>query len=846
MLLPRAAVLRHLLRHPAQLLLALVGLALGVATIAAVDMATASAYRAFELSIDAVNGAATHEIVAGPAGIDETWYVMLRRAQLPIDFAPVVEGYAAIGDRTMQLVGIDPFASPAFDAGTAAPHARTGDLGLSLLASFLTQSGTVMMAAATAAELQLRAGDKFALDVSGRTSTARFLAPLPAERPGDEELLLTDIAQAQEWLHLVGRLSRIDLRVPVGKEGELALARLQEKLPAGLAVHAVGSRSRENLDLAATFTVNLQAMSLLALLVGFFLIYSAVSFAVVQRRSSIGVLRALGATRREVLSTLLGEAGLIGVVGSILGLLLGVLIGHALVRLVAGTINDLYFVVAVSRVTLPASAIAKALAAGIAVALIAACIPAVEAASSSPQLALKRSVLEERATGASRWLLLASALLGAAALGIVLGSARSLLAGFVALFLLLLAVAALAPFVLRAGARAVAQLIAGRSPIARLALNDIAASLSRTGVAVAALALAVCAMIGVHLMVDSFRESLHDWLGRTLRADIYVSAPGPGFSRPERRIEKDVAAALIATPGIGAHSESRRVRVESQSLGPLSLDALSLAPGSYAGFQLIQGDPAAVWDAYQHGALVISEPLAWRLKLAVGARLTLSTARGPHAFEVAGIYREYGNDRGTALLNRAVYEAWWMDDAVTALGLYLAPGVRSSQVMARLDAAAAGRQELLIRSNADVRELSMSIFERTFVITRVLYWLTAGVAALSLVSALVAWELERARELALLRSLGVTPRGIALVIQAQTLFIGAAALLTALPAGVLTALMLIDVVNRRAFGWQIDLHVHPDAFAAAAGVAFAAALAAGLYPAWKSAGAPLAQAIREE
>jgi len=166
--------------------------------------------------------------------------------------------------------------------------------------------------------------------------------------------------------------------------------------------------------------------------------------------------------------------------------------------------------------------------------------------------------------------------------------------------------------------------------------------------------------------------------------------------------------------------------------------------------------------------------------------------------------------------------------------------------MARLNAAAAGRQELLIRSNADVRELSMSIFERTFVITRVLYWLTAGVAALSLVSALVAWELERARELALLRSLGLTPRGVALLIEAQTGFIGAAALLAALPAGVLTALMLIDVVNRRAFGWQIDLHVHPDAFATAAGVALTAALVAGLYPAWRSAGAPLAQAIREE
>ena len=360
------------------------------------------------------------------------------------------------------------------------------------------------------------------------------------------------------------------------------------------------------------------------------------------------------------------------------------------------------------------------------------------------------------------------------------------------------------------------------------------------------MSLAVCAMVGVALMVDSFRESLHEWLGRTLRADFYVTAPGPGFARPERRIEKDVAAALIAAPGVVAHSESRRVRVQSSSFGPVSLDALTLAPGSYAGFQLTAGNPAAVWEAYERGALVISEPLAWRLHLGVGDHLPLQTARGEHAFEVAGIYREYGNDRGTALMSRVIYEAWWRDDALTALGLYLAPGVHATRMMAQLNAVAAGRQALLIRSNADVRTLSMSIFERTFVITRVLYWLTAGVAALSLVSALVAWQLERSRELALLRVLGLTPRAVALLIEAQTAFIGMSALLTALPAGVLTALMLIDVVNRRAFGWQIDLHVHGQAFAAAIYVALSAALAAGLYPAWRSAHAPLAQAIREE
>src|SRR5256885_1070987 len=195
--------------------------------------------------------------------------------------------------------------------------------------------------------------------------------------------------------------------------------------------------------------------------------------------------------------------------------------------------------------------------------------------------------------------------------------------------------------------------------------------------------MALTAMIGVAIMVESFRESLREWLIHTLRADVYVSAPGPAEAS-ERRLDPAVIRALLATPGIRDHSESRRVEVASP-----------------------------------RGALDL---------------------------------------------------------------------------------------------NADIRALSMGIFERTFVITRVLYWLAAGVAAVALVSALLAWELERSRELAILRSLGLTPWGTALLVLAQTTFMGVAALAAAIPAGLLTALVLTGVINRRAFGWQIGLHLTPAQF----------------------------------
>jgi putative ABC transport system permease protein len=845
----RAASLRHLLRHPAQLALALVGLALGVGTIVAVDVATASAQRAFELSLQAVNGAATHQILGGPRGIDQRLYVQLRTHRLapgqePPQLAPVVAGYVTVGERVMQLIGLDPFASAQLEAAGASDGAVFAVHGADEMRAWFTGEGAVVMSAATARELGIGADGRFELAVGGVRHAASLVARIADAGAGFDGLILTDIAQAQEWLGTGARLSRIDVRVPQGAPGAALLARLRAGLPADVALHTTRAEAAETLAMADAFTTNLKAMSLLALLVGTLLIYGAVSFAVLQRRAIIGVLRALGATRREVLVMVMGEAAVLGIAGAACGVLLGLLIGRGLVGLVSRTINDLYFVVAVNEVSVPVSVLVKALAAGLGTALAAALLPALEVATSAPQLGLARSVLERRAVHLARRLAVVSLLLALAAGIAIAASSRSLLAGFVALFLLLLSVAALTPAALRTLAAAGARLAARFSPVARLACADVAASLSRTGVAVAALGMALTAMIGVAIMVESFRESLREWLLQTMRADVYVSAPGVAESL-ERRLDPQVIRALLAVPGIRAHSEGRRVTVATPA-GPVDLDAVSLVPASYAGFRFTQGNPASAWPQFVRGAILVSEPLAWRLSLAPGNTLTLSTASGPRAFAVAGVYREYGNDRGEVLIDLTQYRRWWNDEGVAALGLYLAAGTSAAQAVDELRAAAHGRQALLIRSNADIRALSMSIFERTFVITRVLYWLAAGVAAVGLVSALLAWELERSRELALLRTLGLTPAATGLLVLAQTAFMGFAALLAAVPAGLLTALVLTDVINRRAFGWQIDLHLTSAQFSNALYLALAAALAAGLYPAWRSARMPLAGGLREE
>ncbi|MGB6485753.1 MAG: ABC transporter permease, partial [Steroidobacteraceae bacterium] len=217
-----AASLRHFLRQPAQLALALVALAAGVATIVAVNIATASSRRAFELSMRAVNGPATQVITGGPQGLDESLYVRLvTQAPLSSDpqpvYAPEVSGYITVAGRVMQLVGVDPFANAAMDEPNEDMTAgAVGGATLTELRRWFLEPGAVVLAAGAARQLGLRVGEPLTVDVGGVSQRATLIGLLSGDRPGDATLMLTDIAQAQEWLGLAGRLTRIDVRMPRG------------------------------------------------------------------------------------------------------------------------------------------------------------------------------------------------------------------------------------------------------------------------------------------------------------------------------------------------------------------------------------------------------------------------------------------------------------------------------------------------------------------------------------------------------------------------------------------------------------------------------------------------------
>ncbi|MCX6044718.1 MAG: ABC transporter permease [Chloroflexi bacterium] len=350
---------RYAWRRPFQSLFFILGVAIGVAMIVAIDLANGSAERAFALGTETITGRATHQIVGGPSGLDEQIYTRLRRELGYRQSAPVVENYViatTLDAQPMRLLGIDPFADQPFRSYLGEGDAAAG-ASATFLSDLMVRPNTVLLSQDVATRYHLQTGDQFPVRIGSRTANLEIVGLLaPSDdlsRRALQGLLITDISTAQEVLQQLHKLDRIDLIVSNDAAGRAALAKIATILPPGVRIEESAARSGAVNEMTAAFSLNLTALSLLALVVGMFLIYNTVTFSVVQRRPVLGSLRALGMTRREVYVLILAEAGLLGVIGTALGLALGVILGRGAVQLVTQTINDLFFVVSVREIDIP-------------------------------------------------------------------------------------------------------------------------------------------------------------------------------------------------------------------------------------------------------------------------------------------------------------------------------------------------------------------------------------------------------------------------------------------------------------------------------------------------------------
>jgi putative ABC transport system permease protein len=845
---------RYISRRLLQSVLFVIGVALGVAVVIAIDIANGSASRAFSLSTETVTGRATHQIIGGAGGLPTALYERIRLDLGIRDSAPIVEEYVTgvdVGDQPLLLLGVDPFAEPPFRSYLTTVNVEGDEqTAFEALNTFIAEPNTVLISQTLAARYSVAPGDSITLRPKGRDTLVRVVGVIAADDESSAQaldtLVLTDIATAQELVGQPGSISRIDLILPEGYD----LAPIRALLPPGATITTPTDQNSAIQQMTAAFELNLQALSLLALVVGLFLIYNTVTFSVVQRRPVIGVLRALGATKRQIFSLILGEALLLGLIGVALGLGLGIIFGRAAVALVAQTISDLYFSVDVQRVTVEPLTQLKGAVIGIFASLGAAIVPSIDATRTPPVGTLRRSDTEGRALKLLPFLTLAAVIF--CLIGIVLLTLPTLniVVAFMGLFAIVLGGALFTPAILvlfMALAPQVTERVFG--VLGRMAPRAVSRSLSRTSVAVAALTIAVSVIVGVSIMITSFRNTVSDWLDTTLGADIYISPPSVTATRITADVDPAITADIAAVPGVARVISGRQTTAIAPAYPDLPPVNLAIADGEVTQrrtFAWINVPREDYWQRLDEGAVMVSEPFATRRGITQeNNQLTLLTDRGERTFEIIGVFYDYAVDQGTVFMSDLTYRELYDDPFISNIAAFVAPDADASVVLENIRAVLAGT-DLRAQSNSSLRASVFEVFERAFSITIALRLLATVVAFIGILSALLALQLEQTRQYGTMRAVGLTPRQLWNYTLIQTGLMGTTAGVLALPIGLALAFVLIYVINVRSFGWSMQLTLTPDEFLTALGVAIVASLLAGVYPAYRLTQLATARALRAE
>jgi putative ABC transport system permease protein len=841
-------MVRPLFQEPVRLVLNVLAVALGVAVVLAIDLAGNAATGSFHSSMETLAGDNDLEIVAS-GGVPETIVGTLVTQPYAWRISPRIEDFAVLAKskQTLPLIGIDLVA----EGGRVAagqpgpiPVLQLKDFGENSLKK-LEESASIWIGSS----LKEGIGEQIELLINDQVFRCTVQGVYP-DSGGNESAVLMDIAAAQRVLNRFGRVDRILVKLPKDASLQEWQGRIREILPVGMEIRPLGTGTGQNRKMLAAFRWNLRLLSYIALLVGAFLIFNTISISVVRRRHEIGIVRALGATRTNVLAAFLGEAAFLGLAGALVGLPLGRFMATGAVKLMALTVEALYVSSRPGPIELTPTSFLLALAIGVGIAVASAISPAREAMQVSPVDAMSRGRREyaarmhkERDLGIA--VILAIAGTAAAKMPAVGGKP---LFGYVSCVLLIAAVAFAIPafvsFVSLLSGKLLAKLVGVEG---FLASRSLAASLRRTSVLVGALATAIAMMVSVGIMVGSFRQTVVTWMNDQLPADLYLRPAGNPAADRHPTISLELADKIANLPGVAAVERLRAYEIDYDGM-PVTLASVDLRVlRGYRNSDFFSGRATEKVLGQLRGAntVIVSEPFTYKHHAKTGDVITLPLGESRADFRIVDVYYDYASERGYILMDRETMLRYLPDPAASNLAVFVAPHVNREEVRKEIVELVAAHR-ILIFSDHDLRSEAIRIFDRTFAITYAMEAVAVVIAVMGIAGALLSLVIDRRRELGLLRFLGASSSQIRKLILVEAGLIGLLANAAGFVLGYFLSLVLVFVINKQSFGWTIRFHWPIAVLLDALSVVYVATLLSGLYPARVAVGLNPLEVVHEE
>jgi putative ABC transport system permease protein len=821
------AFLRYIPRRPVLSMLQVLGVACGVAAAVGMAFSSQASLASFSRAVEFLKGQSTHSITR-PAGPMEEQVL----ARLMED--PDVEKFSPVIDRRIQLesgealrvLGIDPFLDrymrPAFV--TVSFTARSS---LPEAISFLLDEKSVFVDSGLAEKLKLTQGDTI------KTRRGEFTVAGIFPNPSGEPLILMDISRAQNIFDLAGRVDRIELIVSDEKA-------FKSRWEQGFIVQASEQKDAVLSDMLNAYRLNLEALSLLALFVGVFLIYNTAMFAVVSRKKDAGILRSLGARQGEVVFAFLVEILFSGILGGALGGVLGHLLSQILTGLVGKTISSLYFFLTPAAPAWTWLVIVYGMVLGCGASLAGGFFPLVELARTDPIKALQGRV-KSRAEGTTT-LRLAAAGCAVLLLSLVFlaGARINVYLGFAGAFFILSGASLITGLVLTLIAPVLKRMLYSLSGLpGKIAAANIRANLGRTAIAIAAFMVALSMLVGLGSMIGSFRSSVQWWMNSQLAADLYI-APSADIEVPETFYDE-----INQIKGIGGIDTYRNVPFLYQGvmirIAAVNAEILQ----KFARFGWLSGKNEN-WNSVKSGGVIVSESFYRRFRLTAGDTVTLNSINGPEHLKIAGVFYDYTSEHGLIMMDRSTYLKLFDDRIIDSVAVFIEKDNPERGALIETIRKYARRRNLPVVTQKEMHGSILTVFDSTFAVTRSMRLIAIVVAFFGIANALLTLFIERQREFGIYRALGFSTLQVAGMTLMEGIAMGLVSFMLCAVVGTALAFALIKVINFHSFNWTVFYFFEWKPYLLAAVIALLASIGAAVYPVWRICRLYPQMQIREE
>jgi putative ABC transport system permease protein len=850
---------RHVTRHRLRTALTFFGIALGVAVVVAIAVVNRSLTTSFQSTIDQIAGKAVLQVANGESGITESLYPIIRDTDGVQDAAAAVESFLPVvgapGER-LYVYGVDLLT----DFLIREHQFAETRFGFNQALDFIARPDSIALTETFSRRLKLPIGSTIILLTSEgrREFTVRaLLIERGSAKVFGGNFALMDLPVAQRVFGKEGKLDIVDLTVEPGAAIETVQQRLRARLNGAAEVERPRKRG-EQIDLLLTsFRVGLFFVSLIALFVGFFLIYNTVSVSVIQRKREIGTLRCLGMKRSELLRLIIAEALALGLAGSVFGAALGWLLARVALVAVGETVGNLFSLMDLARGEFTLRESLLGLGSGVGVAVLAALHPAWEAIRVSPLENVRQAVWQPagraivswpRRLGTACFIVAPALVLSAPAVN---GSVAKFSVGVLGMLVFLLGLAAFCPAIISFAVRLFRQSKLAPPGVSRvelrLASDNLLRNPIRSGITVATMVISLAAIFTIAAFVNSVRGSLLAWVDQMVTADLIVSSGARTAGPRNVPLREDLLPELRKIPGIDVIDLYRLIR-SSYRGKPILIESFSARDSARVRtLPMADGDGnQALREMAEGKGVIVSESFQSKFAVGRGDKLDLVTPSGTISFSVIGVYVDYSSDSGSVLLDRALYKKFWQDDLLDAIDLWLAPGADEQKVIQTIKQQHGERYQLFVSTHRELREAVVHIMEQSFVVNYAVEIVAVIVAIFSVINTLLASVLDRTREIGVLRALGATQAQVRRIVVAEAGWMGLIGGLLGLFAGTVMAYHHVVYNTKELTGWTFQFYYPYDIAALSIVASIVLCVFAGFGPARQAASTPIVTAIGYE